>query len=135
MHIPVYALVLVPALVLIVILAYFGAKRRRPAKKPLRLPELTDRATARVIDGYVTLVGIAAAPTDRFQLEDARPPAGRDPLGPVWVQVRRRGDPESNTVTHIVEPGVGGVVGPAILGAEHEVIVTPEGSTLIGRIV
>jgi hypothetical protein len=101
-----------------------------------------DAATARVVDGYLTLIGMAACPTDRFHLEGAtgaddvvlviRPRDGQDPAEPIHVAMV----PGKGIVSATQAPNVQYMSDhPFVLGPEHELTLTPPGATLLGRIV
>jgi hypothetical protein len=145
------------------VMGYLLAKALRPrAKTAVRrlaaTPKPADYASARVVDGYLTLIAIAACPTDRFQLEDAIGPQGAATAQiTLTIRLRDQAGPEADHAALVLTltPGKGivdadvtggrtsedelerlasGSRGP-VLGPEHELILTPPAATLIGRLV
>lgn len=96
-----------------------------------------DQATAVIVDGWLTLVGFVASPTDRFQLEGARPPTGH--TGDVTLTIKHRDQANAAWRKVVIIPPwtatSAPIEGVPSLGAEHELTIEPAASSLVGRIV
>ncbi len=130
------ALAWIALLVRIVKWAFGLGKAPKARARPVAGPP-PDRATARVIDGWLTLVGFSAAPNDRFELEGARPPAGH--TGDVVLTIRHRDQPSASWRKVVIIPPWTATSAPIdgvpSLGAEHELALDPEQTVLVGKIV